>query len=160
VHVKKEINEISSFKKRYKNKNFNTGINIKFGISALKFCKNYIIENSYLLFLKKKIKIFFKKRKRKDLKIWFFLSKNFPISQKSKNSRMGKGKGIFIRQVIRVPKNKIFLEFSNMNLIFLKKIRTSLKKKNNLLTLIIFKKNLPIFCNNKDISFYNFYKRF
>jgi hypothetical protein len=69
VHVKKEINEISSFKKRYKNKNFNTGINIKFGISALKFCKNYIIENSYLLFLKKKIKIFFKKRKRKDLKI-------------------------------------------------------------------------------------------
>ena len=73
---------------------------------------------------------------------------------------MGKGKGIFIRQVIRVPKNKIFLEFSNMNLIFLKKIRISFKKKNNLLTLIIFKKNMPIFCNNKDISFYNFYKRF
>jgi len=39
---------------------------------------------------------------------------------------MGKGKGIFIRQVIRVPKNKIFLEFSNMNLIFLKKIKNYL----------------------------------
>ena len=73
---------------------------------------------------------------------------------------MGKGKGIFIRKVIRVPKNKIFLEFSNMNLIFLKKICKNFKKKNNLLTLIIFKKNFPIFCNNKDISFYNFYKRF
>jgi hypothetical protein len=73
---------------------------------------------------------------------------------------MGKGKGIFIRTVIRVPKNKILLEFSNMNLIFLKKICKNFKKKNNLLTLIIFKKNLPIFCKNKDISFYNFYKRF
>jgi len=65
--TKKDISEISSFKKRYKNKNFNSNINIRFGVSALKFCKNYIIENSYLLFLKKKIKLFFKKRKRKDL---------------------------------------------------------------------------------------------
>ena len=160
MYLKKEINEISSFKKRYKDKNFNNNVNIRFGVSALKFCKNYIIENSYLLFLKKKNKFFFKKRKIKDLRVWFFLSKNFPISQKSKNSRMGKGKGIFIRTVIRVPKNKIFLEFSNMNIIFLKKICKSFKKKNNLLTLIIFKKNLPIFCKNKDISLYNFYKRF
>ena len=69
MYLKKDINEIASFKKRFKNKNFNTNINIRFGVSALKFCKNYIIENSYLLFLKKKMKFFFKKRKRKDLKI-------------------------------------------------------------------------------------------
>ena len=160
MYAKKEINEVSSFKKRYKNKNFNTKIKIRFGISALKFCKNYIIESSYLSFLKKKIKFFFKKRKRKDLMVWFFLSKNFPISQKSKNSRMGKGKGIFIRTVTRVSKNKIFLEFSNMNIILLKKISNIFKKKNNVITKIIFKKNFKIFCFKRDISFYNFYKRF
>ena len=158
--LRKEINEKSSFKKRYKDKNFNPKTKIRFGVSALKFCKNYVIENSYMSFLKKKIKFFFKKRKRKDLKIWFFLSKNFPISQKSKNSRMGKGKGIFIRAVTRVSKNKIFLEFSNMNIILLKKIAKSFKKKNNLLTFIIFKKNYKIFCSNNDIYLYNFYKRF
>ena len=158
--LKKDISELSSFKKRYKNKNFNPKITIRFGISALKFCKNYVIENLYLSFLKKKIKFFFKKRKRKDLRVWFFLSKNFPISQKSKNSRMGKGKGIFIRTVIRVPKNKIFLEFSNMNILFLKKISKIFKKKNNIITSIIFCKNTQIFCKKNDLSFYNFYKRF
>lgn len=160
MFFRRELHEISSFKKRRINKNFNSKIKIRFGISALKFCKSYIIESSYLSFLKKKIKFFFKKRKRKDLMVWFFLSKNFPISQKTKNSRMGKGKGIFVRSVIRVSKDKIFLEFSNMNIILLKKISKIFKKKNNLITMIVFNKNFTVFCGKSDLSFYNFYKRF
>ena len=152
-----KIDEPVSFKKRNK-KNFFFK-NPKFGTIALKFNKNYILENMYLTSLKKKIKFFFKKKKRNFSKIWFFLKKNYPISQKSKNSRMGKGKGIFERMVSRVNKNKIFLEFSNLNLILLKKLVISLKKKTNISTSLIFKKTKKIFFKKIDHSYYNFYRR-
>ena len=46
---------------------------------------------------------------------WFFLTANYPVTKKSKNSRMGKGKGSFLRWQIRVPFNLIFLEFKILN---------------------------------------------
>ena len=72
---------------------------------------------------------------------------------------MGKGKGIFERMVSRVNKNKIFLEFSNLNLILLKKLVISLKKKTNISTSLIFKKTKKIFFKKIDHSYYNFYRR-
>jgi hypothetical protein len=73
---------------------------------------------------------------------------------------MGKGKGIFLRMVSKVYKNKIFLEFSNFNIILLKKLINFLKKKNNLKISMVLKKNPKIFLKKIDFSFYNFYKRF
>ena len=155
--IKQSGNPVS-FKKRNKKKFCIK--NFKIGNSFLKFNKSYLIENKYFFFFKKKIKSLIKKKKRNDLIIWFFLLKNFPISQKSKNSRMGKGKGIFLRMVSKVYKNKIFLEFSNFNIILLKKLINFLKKKNNLKISMVLKKNPKIFLKKIDFSFYNFYKRF
>lgn len=40
---------------------------------------------------------------------------NTPLTKKSKNSRMGKGKGALYRWVIRLPRNYKLLEFKNIN---------------------------------------------
>lgn len=60
-----------------------------------------------------------RKSKQKPLKqkknIWFFLFPNFILSKKSKNSRMGKGKGSIKRWVIRIKPGSIFLEFKNIS---------------------------------------------
>ena len=65
-------------------------------------------------------------------KMWFWLRKNFPISRKSKNARMGKGKGKFLRWIIRVPRNYIILEFFGWHHTTLKYICYKINKKNNL----------------------------
>lgn len=118
----------NEFKKMQKNrffkkpkKNFN-----KFGDFGLA-CKNEgRIELIHINKLKKKIKFFIKKKKSEiDIireKIWYFGRPNFFIQKKSKNSRMGKGKGLIERKVIRVKKNFIILEFKGVPLIKLIKL--------------------------------------
>jgi len=70
-----------------------------------------------------------KKSFKKSRKLWLFLRTNSPISKKSKNARMGKGKGSNIRWIIRLKKNFIFAELQNMNFFFLKKICLFIEKK-------------------------------
>ena len=117
-----------SFKKRY-----NTGYlisKLKYGDSGLRLVKTYNIEYIYIVNLKKKIKFFLNwKKKFFNRNLWIFLKGNTPISKKSKNSRMGKGKGSFLRLSCRLKKNFIFLEFLNLNLILLNRIKIFLKKK-------------------------------
>ena len=65
------------------------------------------------------------------------MHKNYPITKKSKNARMGKGKGSLVRYCSRVLQNHNIFEFSGFNLIeviFLKKI---FKKKVSIPTNII-----------------------
>ena len=65
--------------------------------------------------------------------IWICLRNNFPISKKSKNSRMGKGKGAFLRWVVKVPSNLIILKFKTLNKKILKyKLNRLLKFNGNL----------------------------
>lgn len=77
------------------------------------FLKNYRIEFKYIFFLKKALKkIRFKMQKRggvKPQKLFVSLKKNYILSKKSKNARMGKGKGAFIREAIKVKKYKPFV---------------------------------------------------
>jgi len=73
---------------------------------------------------------------------------------------MGKGKGAYKRTVIRVKKYKTFLEFSSINLIFLKKIKKFFKKRTGLDLSIIFNKKKRFFLKRAELSFYNVYKRF
>jgi len=47
---------------------------------------------------KNKISKIFKKKN-----VWVFWKPNYPLTKKSKNSRMGKGKGAFLRWSFRIP---------------------------------------------------------
>ena len=78
-----KIDEPVSFKKRNK-KNFFFK-NPKFGTIALKFNKNYILENMYLTSLKKKLSFFLKKKKEIFQKYDFFLKK---ITQSRRNLKI------------------------------------------------------------------------
>ncbi len=148
-----------SFKKRYR-----TGYDyskLRYGNIGLKFLKEYNIEYIYLFELKRKLKFFLTLRKKiLNNNLWVFLQGNSPVSKKSKNSRMGKGKGSFLRLSCRVKKNMIFMEFLNLNFIILNKIIFFFKKKNNLKVKIIKKDSFNIVFKKKNICYYNVYKQF
>lgn len=121
---------------------------IKFGDFAI-CCKNEgRIELNHITKIKKHIKHFIKKKKSEvDVireKIWYFGRPNFFIQKKSKNSRMGKGKGLIDRRVIIVKQNFILLEFKGVPIIRLKKL---IKNLNKFLTvkMYVLTKNLKYF---------------
>lgn len=76
--------------------------------------KGFFFECYNFIFLKKIFKKIFKKNNLffNIFIIWIFLKFNFPISKKSKNSRMGNGNGKFKRWTIKV--------FINQKLLFAK----------------------------------------
>lgn len=88
---------------------------LKFGDCGFFFKNNFNFEYVYFTFLKKKLK----KIKLLNYKIWFFLNKNYPLSSKAKNSRMGKGKGDFLRWTYKIISNFFFIEFFKVHLNFL-----------------------------------------
>lgn len=116
-----------SMKKRFIDyKNFKK---LNFGNSGFYLIKSTRFEFSYFLILKIFLKNFLKSKYslKNYFFFWFFLFGNFPITKKSKNARMGKGKGIFLRWSIRLPLNYIFLEFKSFNFFFLNLLFFKLK---------------------------------
>lgn len=107
-----------SFKRR--KYNYKKLSNLKFGNLGFFMSKEIRFEYLYFFFFKKIIKLLNKNKYCTYNKFffWFFLKGNFPLSKKSKNSRMGKGKGMFLRWVIKLPLNFIFIEFLCFNLYF------------------------------------------
>ena len=82
-----------------------------FGIYLEKTCR---LELIYLVLLRKILKRHKRSFKNKSIyskRVLFWLRKNYIVSRKSKNARMGKGKGKFLRYAIRVPANYMILEF-------------------------------------------------
>lgn len=86
-----------SFKNRNKYKIKKVKLN--YGNIGLAVFKNIQFEFVYFYIIKKFLKYFFKFKyaTKNYFKVWVILKANFPISRKSKNSRMGKGKGSFTR---------------------------------------------------------------
>lgn len=70
-------------------------------------------------------------------KVWYNVVSNHIIQCKSKNSRMGKGKGLFERRIVRVAKNTILFEFIGVSPyklnFFIKKINKKLGLRSYLL---------------------------
>jgi ribosomal protein L16/L10AE len=116
VVFNKNINEVKI--QKHRTYLISKEIKFKFGEYAFVSSKETKIELNQLTFLKKIIKkVVKRKRKKKNrkkkgqmmvqgksnrkkwkaFKIWFFLLPNYVFSKKSKNSRMGKGKGSFLR---------------------------------------------------------------
>lgn len=151
------------FKKRYKTKVKLP--QLMWGDTAFFFKKRYNFELIYFSFISRVLKRFFFKKRNKRFyrKFWFFFKKNFPITKKSKNSRMGKGKGSFLRWVIRLKKNFIFLEIRNINYFLSKKFCFYLEKKLKLNIKLLVKNDIfveRLGCNKEVFFVFKKYKLF
>ena len=108
----------------FKRRNYNKINNFKlyFGNIAFFIFQSIQFEFIYFFLIKRVLKFFFKFKyiTCNYFKIWINLTANFPISYKSKNSRMGKGKGFFNRWSIKLNQNSILIEFKNINYIRVK----------------------------------------
>ena len=151
--------ETTSFKKRYK-----IGYRLPkliFGDFSITLCKSYNLEYIYIYNFKKSLKKYFTFKKSNFKKVWLFIHKNYPLTKKSKNARMGKGKGTLSRFCTRIFQNHNLLEFSGFNLRDIISLKKILKKKINIPTKI----NSNFFCNkqyifcNKNENFF-FYRRY
>jgi ribosomal protein L16/L10AE len=124
----------TSFKKRYKDSyqvsDLNSGYK-NYHRYYLFFAKNTRIEFIYFFRFKKIFKKIIKKNKNN---LWFFVNKNYPVSKKSKNSRMGKGKGLFNRMCgrFRAGFGFLYLQVINNVLIYITKIRLFFKQNFNI----------------------------
>lgn len=109
----------TSQKKRYKNKY--KYINTNNSIISLKSGR---FEYIYFFQVKRLLKKLLTKNNIvvSRRRIIFFCTSNYPISKKSKNSRMGSGKGDFLRWTIRVNKNSTLIKTYNIPAIILKRI--------------------------------------
>jgi ribosomal protein L16/L10AE len=119
--------ETPSFKKRY-----SIGYklpNLKFGDFSFTLDKSYNIEYIYLYNFKKSLKKYFLFKKSISKKVWLFLHKNYPLTKKSKNARMGKGKGALARYCVRTFQNHNLFEFIGFNLKDLIKLKKIFNKK-------------------------------
>jgi len=86
--------------------------NLIFGNIGFFFKKNYRFEYCFFSFLRKLLKFllvikysFFSYKQ-----YWLFLGRSFKLFKKSKNSRMGSGRGLFFRYISSLSCFKIFLE--------------------------------------------------
>lgn len=131
--------------KIHKNRKFkgNKNVLLKFGEFAFVNMKESKIELIQLSFIKKFFKKLINNKKKKsqkrnnnnliskNYKIWVNLLPNYVLSRKSKNSRMGKGKGSFERWVIRITQGCILAEFLGISQYRLKQVLAVLNKKFN-----------------------------
>jgi len=108
---------------------------LKFGDYGLFFSQQGRFEIKYIFILRKILrKLKKKKPKRRKITfnktrlIWFVLFPNFIISKKSKNSRMGKGKGELERWTIRVRSGLVFLEFRGFSINKIKGIQNKFQR--------------------------------
>ena len=103
-----------------------------FGNHGLFFKKSCRLELIYFVLLRKilkKLRHFVKDKTVYHKKIWFWLRKNYVISKKSKNARMGKGKGKFLRYAVQVPQNYMVLEFYGWHMSYLNIIKNKFSRK-------------------------------
>lgn len=95
-----------------------------FGSAAFFFLHQVQFEFIYLRLFRRRLRIMLRRKgnRYKNRRVWLNLKVNFPISKKAKNSRMGKGKGAFLRWVARVSPFSVFFSFFGLSFYFLKKL--------------------------------------
>lgn len=126
--LKKNTATALLFKKRFfkKKKYF---LNLNKSTASFFFFTNIKLEYVYLKIIRKNIKYIFKRSKKIFLSraVWLNLKSNYPVSKKSKNSRMGKGKGKFLRWAIRLSSMVPFIKFFGFNLALLKRLSLKIR---------------------------------
>lgn len=76
----------------------------------------------YFFFIKKYFKKICLSLNLKKRKVFFFCTQNYPLTKKAKNSRMGSGKGYFLRWVFLLKKNSTIIKSYNIPFITLQRI--------------------------------------
>lgn len=102
-----------------------TNANFKhIGSAAFFFLHQIQLEFIYLRLIRRRVRLMLKKRghRYRYRRVWLNLKANFPISKKSKNSRMGKGNGLLLRWVVRLKPLSVFLSFFGFSFYVLKKL--------------------------------------
>lgn len=96
-----------------------------FGSASFFFLHQIQFEFIYLRLIKRRLRIMLRRKgaRYKNRKIWLNLKSNFPVSKKAKNSRMGKGKGVFLRWVVRVRPFSVFFSFFGFSFYVLTKLK-------------------------------------
>jgi ribosomal protein L16/L10AE len=114
--------------------------NLVFGYSGLLLYRQTIIENVHF----KYIRLLLKRRRRRSHKIrlvqqqyWVRFGKNVQFSKKSKNSRMGSGKGKYLRKATVIGKNKTILEFRYYRVEFLYRLKQIISYKYKMVTKVM-----------------------
>ena len=151
--------ETTSYKKRY-----SIGYkipNLIFGDFSLTLLKSYNIEYIYLYNFKRSLKKYYSFKKSTTKTVWLFLHKNYPLTKKSKNARMGKGKGTLSRYCSRILKNHNIFEFTGFNLKELYSLKKIFKKKINIPVKLgssfFFNKSYNFFSKNENLFFFKKY---
>nr|YP_010411967.1 ribosomal protein L16 [Tetrahymena rostrata]QBI37937.1 ribosomal protein L16 [Tetrahymena rostrata]URP31127.1 ribosomal protein L16 [Tetrahymena rostrata] len=118
-----------SFKRRGYRKTIKTIFH--FGNSLISLYKNARFEAIYYELFRKFIKNIIRKKNAKHIKknYWIFMRMNTPLTKKSKNSRMGKGKGTLYRWLVRLPRGYKIIEFKNTNYVRLNVLTKKWSKK-------------------------------
>lgn len=93
---------------------------LRFGTIGLYCLYTFRFEYRYCLFFRKFFKKMIRRKKRKirtyyRRRIWLYIRPNYTLTHKSKNARMGKGKGNFKRWCTIVYAGRIFIEHSNVS---------------------------------------------
>ncbi len=106
-----------NLKKRFFKKNKLS--KLRFGTIGLYCLHSFRFEYRYCLFLRKFFKRLRRKHKRKvhtqqRRRTWLFIRPNLILTHKSKNARMGKGKGNFKRWCTIVHPGRVFIEHLNI----------------------------------------------
>lgn len=152
--------EMISFKKRYDLGHKN--LSLTWGDYAFLLEKSYNIEYIYIYNFKKILKRFHR-FKFKQKKVWLFLFKNYPLTKKSKNSRMGKGKGSLTRYCARILKNQNIFEFIGFSLLEIKILKKSFRVKAGIPVTIFssfFKSKQYVYSGtSENFLFEKFYKK-
>lgn len=149
-------------KKRLKKKP-KLNLKLKFGDYGIFFIDEGRLEFVQLNFIKKAVKIILKCSKHSYInykKVWYNIVANHVIQCKSKNSRMGKGKGLFERRIIRVTKNTMLFEFLGLPYLKLKFLVKKINKKLGIKTSLYFNKYnffKKIYKKNYQLIYYNKY---
>lgn len=102
------------YKKLYKNKNFFNIISPNGG--RFEYIYFFLIKKIFKKYARKN---FIKSKKRS---VFFLVRGNIPLSKKAKNSRMGSGKGYFLRWAIQLKKNGRIIATKNIPAITLRRI--------------------------------------
>lgn len=120
----KKLSSIEQVSFKGRNKIKNRRIKLVYGNSGFVICKNTQFEYAYFFLIKRFLKFLFKFKYSLGtyFKIWVILKNNFPVSKKSKNSRMGKGKGAFNRWVVNIYQGHTLMEFNNIDKLRLLKL--------------------------------------
>ena len=145
--------DTKSFKKRY-SLGYKTPHEPVFGDFSSTSNKSYNLEYIYMFNFKRSLKRYYNFKKSKDKKVWVFLHKNYPLTKKSKNARMGKGKGSFVRYCSRILQNHNLFEFKGFRFVDIFKIKKIFKKKVNLpitiCNVFFLKKDQRHYCSNQS----------